>query len=225
VGATLDCLSSRTKGLISIWNSGSALGGPLGGFFSDRFGWLSGLLSHPKLLLTSVNINLARRTAFLFQLPLLLLSILIVVSKVNVPVPSSKFPGDESLRRKLARIDWLGSATLVIFVGALLTGVSLKTSEELAWSHPWVVALLTTGVLFSVLFYMVEKYWAREPVMPLRLLGQRNPLFVSLSNLCASVLLLSVVSVHWISYLYSFFFTVIYIHLYNIPLVSMFYFQ
>jgi hypothetical protein len=216
-----DCLCPRTEVLHSVYNSASALGGPLGGFFSDRLGWLGGLLYlHERI---TADLYLARRFAFLFQLPLLLFSALMVGWKVNIPIPSSKFPQDESLGRKLARIDWLGSTTLVIFVGALLTGVSLKTSEELPWGHPLVVTLLVTSILFAALFFLVEKYWAQEPVMPLRMLRQRNPLFVSLSNLYASVLSLSAVTKsHTIC---SFFLIVVYLLVFNVPLVSIPYFS
>ena len=84
------------------------------------------------------------------------------------------------LKEKLLRIDFGGSITLVIMVGSLLLGFSLKTTEEMPWSSPLIAGLFVTSAVFAVAFLVVEKYWAHSPVMPLRLLKQRTALAVSL---------------------------------------------
>lgn len=101
---------------------------------------------------------------------------------------------NQPLAEKLQRIDVLGSITLVAAVGFLLLGFSLKTTEELPWSHPLIYSLLSSSVVFGVGFVYVEKYWAPYPVMPLRLMTQRTPLAVSLSNLLTSMTAFSMVS-------------------------------
>jgi hypothetical protein len=112
----------------------------------------------------------------------------LVLNKVNVKLPA-KFAKSQTVREKLIRIDWAGSATLVTCIGAFVVAVSLKSAEGYSWSDPLVIGLLVASAGFAVLFFLAEKHWAKEPVMPLRLLTQRTPLFVALSNLCVPSLL------------------------------------
>ena len=95
---------------------------------------------------------------------------------------------------KLRRVDVLGSVALVASVGLLLLGFSLKTTEELPWSHPLIYSLLGCSVISGLGFVYVEKYWAPYPVMPLHLMTQRTPLAVSISNLLTSMTAFSMVS-------------------------------
>ena len=125
-------------------------------------------------------------------MPILLFSFILVIAKVNIKLPVEI--ESQPLKTKLARIDGFGSLTLVGTVGCLLLGLSLKSTEELPWSHPIVWGLLLASAVFCVLFIMVESYWAPYPVMPLRLVTQRTPLAVSLSNFFGSVAAFSMVS-------------------------------
>ncbi|KAF5363586.1 hypothetical protein D9756_000549 [Leucocoprinus leucothites] len=130
--------------------------------------------------------------------PILAFSFILVIVKVNIRLPSEI--QNQPLSEKLRRVDVLGSITLVMAVGFLLLGFSLKTTEELAWSHPLIASLLSSSVVFGFVFVYVEKHWAPYPVMPLRLMTQRTPLAVSISNLLTSMTAFSM--------------------LYNVPLVS-----
>ena len=124
-------------------------------------------------------------------MPILLFSFILVIAKVNIRFPSEV--ESQPLRAKLRRIDGFGSLTLVMTVGCLLLGLSLKSTEELAWSHPLICGLLLLSAIFCVLFVMVESWWAPYPVMPMRLITQRTPLAVSLSNFFGSVAAFSMV--------------------------------
>ncbi|KAJ6509977.1 vacuolar amino acid permease [Mycena vitilis] len=147
-----------------LFGLGAGIGGPFGGWINDVFGW---------------------RSAFYFQAPLLILSATLVAWKVNIQLPSDV--QDQPLHEKLRRIDVLGSLTLVGTVGCLLLGFSLKTTEEIAWSHPLIYGLFVASFICGVLFVLVETYWAPFPVMPLRLITRRTPFAVSISNLFASM--------------------------------------
>jgi MFS family permease len=138
---------------------------------SDRYGW---------------------RSAFLIQIPILFISFFLVWRYVHIPMAKT----DQSFRTKIGRIDFLGSATLVSTVSCLLVSLTLKTSgdSELAWSDPIVWGLLVASAVFGIAFILVEKYVANEPIMPLRLVTQRTPAFVAISNFLISVLAFSVVS-------------------------------
>lgn len=115
------------------------------------------------------------------------MSAIAITYKVNVKLPETK----QTARQKLARIDYAGSFTLVVCIGCLLLGLSLKTSEDLNWNNGLVIGLLCGSGVFAVAFVYAEARWAPEPVMPLRLLAMRTPLFVALSNL---LVLLSLVT-------------------------------
>lgn len=112
--------------------------------------------------------------------------------KVNIKLPDEI--QNQSLPDKLRRIDFLGSITLVGTVGCLLLGFSLKSTEEMDWDHPFIVGLFVASVVFGIFFVLTEKYWAPYPVMPLRLITQRTPLAVSVSNLLMSMSAFSMVS-------------------------------
>jgi len=142
----------------SLFGAGAGLGGPLGGFLNDTIGW---------------------RSAFLMQLPLLATSSLLVATHMRIPLAHRPL----TLRQKLARIDWLGSITLVFAVGCLLLGLTLKSTEELEWGDNRVVGLLAVSTVSWIAFVVAEIWISPEPVMPMRILGSRTPLAVAIVNL------------------------------------------
>jgi len=167
--AVTDLIPLRQRGLYQgmtniLFGLGAGLGGPLGGWLNDTFGW---------------------RSAFLFQMPILLFSFALVTAKVNISLPDEI--QQQSLHTKIRRIDYLGSFTLVGTVGCLLLGFSLKSTEELPWSHPLIWGLLLASAVWCIIFVMVETHWSPYPVMPMRLIKQRTPLAVSLSCFFGSV--------------------------------------
>ncbi|OBZ77059.1 Multidrug resistance protein fnx1 [Grifola frondosa] len=167
--AVTDLIPLRQRGLYQgmtniLFGLGAGLGGPLGGWMNDAFGW---------------------RSAFLLQMPLLVFSFVLVALKVSIKLPDEV--ESQSTHAKLRRIDFFGSFTLVGTVGCLLLGLSLKSTEEMPWSHPVIWGLLVASVVFGGLFVAVETYYSPYPVMPMRLIKQRTPLAVSLSNFFGSV--------------------------------------
>lgn len=167
--AISDLVPLKQRGLYQgmtniLFGLGAGLGGPFGGWVNDTLGW---------------------RAAFLLQAPLLLISFTLVALKVNIKLPDEI--ETQSTYSKLQRIDFMGSFTLVGAVAGLLLGFSLKTTEELPWSHPLILGLFCTSAVFWFFFILVEAYWAPYPVMPLRLITQRTPLAISLANFLASM--------------------------------------
>ncbi|ORY31766.1 major facilitator superfamily domain-containing protein [Naematelia encephala] len=154
---------------------GAGLGPPLGGLMSDGLGW---------------------RWAFFLQIPLLLLSAVLIYFKVRYttnelstsdsvdPIVTAR---RQTAREKLSRIDFLGCFLLAGFVGSSLFAVSLKTNSTSAdackWSDPVISGLFAASVVLFVIFVLVEAYYATEPVLPLELLTQRTPISVAINNL------------------------------------------
>ncbi|BGP16916.1 hypothetical protein JCM10213_007361 [Rhodosporidiobolus nylandii] len=156
------------QGLANLWfGAGSGLGGPLGGFISDRYGW---------------------RTAFIGQLPILCLAAVLVFRNLRYRIPGQ----GKSKREMVKRIDYLGSLTLVISLGSLLFSLSFKNDRNLPWSSALVWAPLIAFAVSGVAFVLVEAYWSPEPVMPLRILKDRNGLFVALANFTVSFVSFSI---------------------------------
>ncbi|CAD6571805.1 MAG: hypothetical protein TREMPRED_000370 [Tremellales sp. Tagirdzhanova-0007] len=186
-----DLVDLRRRGLYQgymniAFGLGGALGGPLGGFCSDKFGW---------------------RTAFLIQIPLLLITIILVYTQVRIPHPktpappsSSNLPNAEqsTLRSALGRIDYLGSLTLTLAVASLLVPISIKTAstkasgEDYRWSDPIVWGLLAASVVMTTIFVLVEGFYAPEPILPLQLLTRRTPIAVALSSLIMVINIFSI---------------------------------
>jgi hypothetical protein len=143
-------------------------------------------------IIGTLNFSLAyRRSAFLFQIPILAFSVVLVLLKVSIPL--SEEIRSQSTSEKLRRMDFFGSATLACTVGSLLLAFSLKESERLPWSHPLIWGLFIASGFCSIMFVLVEARWAHMPVLPLRLITQRTPLAVCLSNLFGSIAAFSVV--------------------------------
>ncbi|GAA5846704.1 hypothetical protein JCM3766R1_002886 [Sporobolomyces carnicolor] len=156
------------QGLANLWfGAGSGLGGPLGGFISDRLGW---------------------RTAFIGQLPLLVLAFALVFRNLTYKIKGQ----GKSKREMVKRIDYLGSLTLVLGLGSLLFALSLKNDRNEPWSSPFVWVPLIVFVLSAISFVLVEAFYSAEPVMPLRILKDRNGLFVGLINFTVSFVSFSI---------------------------------
>lgn len=96
----------------------------------------------------------------------------LVASYLHLPIPPLADGKLHSARSRLARIDYAGSCTLVLFIGCFLLGGSLKTSSELDWSNPRVCGLFVASAVSGVAFLWIEASFAAEPVLPLELLRQ-----------------------------------------------------
>lgn len=135
------------------YGAGAALGGVYGGFIHDWIGW---------------------RWAFLLQIPFIIVSAALVLAFVKIPVKKTE-------EARYQRIDYLGSGTLLCSLVTLL--LALNTGgNTLPWTHPLVMTCLPLSVVLLGAFSMVELWYAKEPVIPVRLLGNRTVLAVCLTN-------------------------------------------
>ncbi|WVW82992.1 hypothetical protein I302_105008 [Kwoniella bestiolae CBS 10118] len=172
-----DLVDLRHRGMYQgyvniLFGIGGALGGPIGGWISDHFGW---------------------RKAFYIQVPLLLVTAMCIYTFVNTPrnptAPSDQVTSESThWRKQLGRIDWLGSLALALAVAALLLSMSIKTSTTRAngtdykFSDPLIWGLLLGSGIFLIGFVLVEKYYSPEPILPLQMLTRRTPLAIAISS-------------------------------------------
>ncbi|KAF6758548.1 multidrug resistance protein [Ephemerocybe angulata] len=141
---------------------GLGLGGPLGGLVTDWLGW---------------------RWAFLIQMPLFSFSY--VLTSINLNYVTELLNPEQgkgkSAKEILKRIDYGGSASMMMAVGSCLLFLSAKYNEGLPWSDPFVIVSATLSALFAVVFIVVEIFVAPEPVLAPALLKLRIPALVGVS--------------------------------------------
>ncbi|KIJ29228.1 hypothetical protein M422DRAFT_61856 [Sphaerobolus stellatus SS14] len=160
---TSDMYSPRerclTQGYASVFNNvGLGMGGPLGGWISDRFGW---------------------RWAFFFQVPLFIISFILTGRNLHYVTPGET----NHSRDTLSRIDYGGILCFFGFLACFISLLHYKYNNNMPWIDPIILSLcILTPVLF-VSFFMVELFLATEPVLAPSLLSQRVPILIGLSYL------------------------------------------
>jgi len=105
------------------------------------------------------------RLAFLVQVPIVLVSAVLVHILVKVPPKVS----NKSL---LSRIDFTGSFLTIAFLVVLLLGVSAG-GTLVPWSHPLVIASFPLSAALLATFVWWESK-AKQPIIPVRLLLNRT---------------------------------------------------
>ena len=153
-----DLVPLRKRGVVQgigniCFGLGSGLGGVFGGWMNDVWGW---------------------RKAFLVQVPLLVVSGVIVFFTVDIPVK-------ETSKSPLRRIDFLGAITLVCTLVLLLLGLN-SGGNIVPWTHPLVLTSLPLSAVFLLLFIYIEDRVASEPIIPVRLLLNRTVASACLTN-------------------------------------------
>jgi len=158
---TSDLIPLRRRGLWQgygnlIFGLGMGTGGVFGGLCADKLSW---------------------RWAFLLQVPFILVSTVMVYFLIDIPVNPSTKPA-------LARIDFLGSGTLVTSLVLLLLGLNTG-GNQLPWSHPLIITSLVLATATLALFFYLESTprWVPEPIIPVSLIIRtRTVLAACLAN-------------------------------------------
>ncbi|RDW91785.1 MFS general substrate transporter-53 [Coleophoma crateriformis] len=130
--------------------SGRSLGGPIGGFLTETIGW---------------------RWSFLGQCPPTLLASALVIWELQVSCHQDN--RNEGHLSKLRRIDFLGAILLSVSIVCGLLVLDFGAQRK-PWTHPSVSWLLGASLAAGNLFIVVEGFWAKEPIFPLRLLLNRD---------------------------------------------------
>jgi len=129
---------------------GRSLGGPVGGWLIDTVGW---------------------RWSFGGQVPLTMIGLLLLLWRV--PAHTDKRHEAEQelpLRQKLKRIDTAGAVALAATITSFLLALD-SVAKEYAWYIILAAALLFVG--FGSIFYTIERWWAKEPILPIELVTKR----------------------------------------------------
>lgn len=133
---------------------GRALGGPLGGWVCDALGW---------------------RWAFYVQVPITLVGLLLIIWRL--PTKVAKAPKlsneevDETLRQKIARVDILGAFMIAVTITSFLLVLQFGAQQHIP--PIYLVILAVIFFLSGTLSYLIERRWAKEPILPIQLLVNR----------------------------------------------------
>ncbi|CAK5275820.1 unnamed protein product [Mycena citricolor] len=139
------------QGLVGLmWSLASSIGPPIGGALASRG-------------------NKAWRWLFFLNLPLTGLAFLLVTIYLNVKTP----PG--TVKEKLAKVDWLGNAMVIIGSGLVIIGLTWG-GIRYPWSSAPVLVTLILGVLFLFAFGVYEATVPERPTIPLDVIGNRTSL-------------------------------------------------
>jgi MFS family permease len=162
-----DLVPLRRRGLYQalgqvVFSLGNATGGPMGGLLTDTFGW---------------------RIAIATQLPVLILSLLLIVFFLRIPdFPlTPKEQERKGIEAKLPmfkvivqRLDLSGSLLLVLACLTLMLALSYLSAYNLPLSNVWVWGNLLAFAVFTTLFIWVQVNVAKEPLLPMSLLRNRT---------------------------------------------------
>ena len=117
------------------------------------------------------------RWIFYINLPIGLVSIIMLLIYLQ----------EEKISRR-ARIDYLGSATLMAGVTCLLLAL-LQGGEAFPWNSPFIISLFLSSGLFLAAFFHIQSRTA-EPMLPLNLFGERIIAMSLLASFLAGAVLI-----------------------------------
>lgn len=169
---------------------GIAMGGLVGGWFSEtKSGW---------------------RMAFIVQAPLCVVSLTLILVFLKLPpgckglglIENDK-EGKPDIWAKFKKIDWTGSLSLVSFLFTFMLASSLG-GNEIPYNSKTFIVLSITVLILGFLFFYIELYIARDPILPIRFLKDRSVLGASFANwfcMMSGITLAFYVPVYWSSVL------------------------
>ena len=129
------------QGLLGVVVAVANSGGPLVGGALASVGW---------------------RWCFIIAVPIILIALVSVI----ILLPLKKVEG--SVKSKLAKIDYFGTALVLAGTVLLLLGLNWG-GQQYAWNSPQVLVTMILGVCLFVVFAVVEARVAKLPLVPMRL--------------------------------------------------------
>lgn len=136
-----------------------ALGGVYGGAINDAIGW---------------------KWAYLIQPPIIAVDAAVVFFAV-------KFPKQDNIHATsgLGQIDYFGILALVVAIILFQLGIN-SGGNTASWTSPLVLVSLIIAAVSLVIFVVWDVWWAKNPVLPIRLMLQRTVSCAQLSFFFAS---------------------------------------
>ncbi|OCF44230.1 hypothetical protein I317_01848 [Kwoniella heveanensis CBS 569] len=99
----------------------------------------------------------------------------LTIALIHFTVPLKPVEGE--IREKIKSMDWIGSVLSLTMTVCILVPLS-GGGSTFAWSSPVTIALFAVGGISIAAFILVERYQARFPLFPGRILLNRNVCFI-----------------------------------------------
>lgn len=145
------------QGLLGVVVATANAGGPLIGGALAKVGW---------------------RWCFIIAVPIILVALVCVI----ILLPLKRVEG--SIKSKLAKIDYLGTALVLAGTVLLLLGLNWG-GQQYSWSSPHVLVTLILGIVIFVVFVVVEARVAKLPLVPMRLFRIPTVCSVLVQTICS----------------------------------------
>ncbi|EGX52957.1 hypothetical protein AOL_s00007g293 [Orbilia oligospora ATCC 24927] len=152
---------------------GRSCGAPLGGFMVDTIGWR---WYNPLNRLKGVKGTKLIIRSFLGQVPLAVLAIAMVSIKLNIP-HKGKQRKTENFFQCFRRIDFTGALSLAASLSLFLVFLD-EAGKRMFLANKLLIGSGIGSLIFGAIFFYVEAYVAKEPILSLRILTQRDVLSV-----------------------------------------------
>lgn len=116
-------------------------------------------------------------SCFVWQCPLALCGLAFVLLRLpesnSAHAKAFKIEEENSRSSKLSRVDFRGAIALA---GTIVTGMLALSqgTRGLAWC--FLVPLIAGFIIFGSAFILIEKHYAKEPILPLELISKRDVL-------------------------------------------------
>lgn len=133
-----------------VYAVASGLGPVLGGVFTETVGW---------------------RWCFYINLPLDAISLVLLIFILKLK------RHERASVDTFKSIDWMGS--LLIVGGTILFLIGLESgnpNSTYSWNSAFVISFITVGVVLMGFFVVYEWFWASNPVLPVKIFGNRTTL-------------------------------------------------
>ncbi|KAI0313881.1 iron permease [Amylostereum chailletii] len=130
----------------SVWALASAVGPIVGGALATSGAW---------------------RWLFFLNLPISAIAAVLVLIYLRVNTPESTF------KSKIARMDWIGNI-MVVGSSASITLALTWGGLRYAWDSAQVLVSLIVGIIGLFCFFLIEKFWSKEPTIPLSVVSNRT---------------------------------------------------
>ena len=108
-----------------------------------------------------------------------------ILGKIQLPteLPQAKSTSEQPSFRD---IDYLGMATFAATIMSFILGLELGNGA-FGWDSPIVIFLAAAFSAFGTAFILIEKYWARRPMIPSELIsapGVKSALLIQTLAFC-----------------------------------------
>jgi MFS family permease len=156
-----DLVPLRNRGITEglggiVYGVAIAVGGLFGGGINDAIGW---------------------KWAFLIQVPIMVVTTIMVWALINIP---RKEPDSSSWRR----VDYVGGTVIVAAIVFLQLGLDTGGNTH-SWSSAIVLICLPLAAFCFAVFVVWDLRFAKEPLIAMYLLRQRNVLCSNIFYFCA----------------------------------------